>query len=85
MLIARRVLRRRFNFFGEMEPLGYSGEVKLTALEEKLFAVFRLAAKKSGKPVVLRVAGGWVRDKVACVLSRSSAARTTTSTSRWTA
>lgn len=47
-----------------MEPLGFSGQVKLTPLEEKLFGVFRQAAVKSGKPVVLRVAGGWVRDKV---------------------
>lgn len=64
MFITNRLLRRTFNFFGKMEPIGFTGQVKLTPLEEKLFGVFRQAAAKSGKPVVLRVAGGWVRDKV---------------------
>jgi hypothetical protein len=85
MFITNRLMRRTFNFFAKMEPIGFTGQVKLTPLEERLFEVFRKAAAKSGKPLVLRVAGGWVRDKVLNPKARFWAVRTTTSTSLWIA
>lgn len=64
MLKTNRFIRRTFNFYEKMEAVQYTGKVALKPVEEKLFDIFRKAAVASGKPVVLRVAGGWVRDKV---------------------
>jgi len=45
-------------------PATTMGEIKLTELEEKLFAILLEAAHRAGKGTVLRAAGGWVRDKL---------------------
>lgn len=39
-------------------------KVKLNSQEIKIFDIIKKAAGKADKPVVMRVAGGWVRDKV---------------------
>lgn len=39
-------------------------QVALTPLEERLFELLRIVCKTSTKPVVCRVVGGWVRDKL---------------------
>jgi len=38
--------------------------ITLKPEEDKIFKIIKEAATLSGKPVVMRVAGGWVRDKV---------------------
>lgn len=39
--------------------------IKLLPQEEKIFNILIEASQLAEKPVVMRVAGGWVRDKVA--------------------
>ena len=47
------------------EMSGFTGgSIVLTAEEERIFRVLRETAREGGGKTVLRVAGGWVRDKV---------------------
>lgn len=57
-------LFRTFNIFGKMEKLNIVDNITLLPQEEKIFTILKDAAALSEKPVVMRVAGGWVRDKV---------------------
>jgi hypothetical protein len=47
-----------------MESYSVADRVKLSPEEFKLFDILKKAAQHAPKPVVMRVAGGWVRDKV---------------------
>ena len=47
-----------------MEKLTIVESITLLPEEEKIFTILKEAAATSEKPVVMRVAGGWVRDKV---------------------
>ena len=42
-------------------------KIELSPKEVAIFKTLVEAAGRAGKPVVLRVAGGWVRDKVALI------------------
>lgn len=68
MLTRLNNLRRPFanRIFNKMEKTNFkvSTQIKLLPIEEKLFEIFRTAASRSKKDPVLRVAGGWVRDKI---------------------
>lgn len=66
-------LLRKFNIFGKMEKVRINHEIKLTPEEEKIFEILRHAQSSHDKEVVLRVAGGWVRDKVEISYTRSLA------------
>lgn len=57
-------LFRTFNIFPKMEKLTIVEPITLLPEEEKIFTILKEAAATSEKPVVMRVAGGWVRDKV---------------------
>ena len=58
-----RVLRT-FNIFGKMEKVKLVEQIQLTPEEEKIFEILKQAQASQEKKVVMRVAGGWVRDKV---------------------
>lgn len=58
-----RVLRT-FNIFGKMEKVKLVDQIQLTPEEEKIFEILKQAQASQQKQVVMRVAGGWVRDKV---------------------
>lgn len=45
-------------------PAAHAARIHLTPHEEQLFGLLRGAAAAAGKGTVLRVAGGWVRDKL---------------------
>lgn len=47
-----------------MEKLTLVDSITLLPEEEKIFTIMKEAAAAADKPVVMRVAGGWVRDKV---------------------
>lgn len=49
---------------GETDMADPSPSVQLSELESKLFTILKAAAERLGKGTVLRVAGGWVRDKL---------------------
>lgn len=56
-------------------------KVPLTASEERLFATLLSYTHELKLPTVMRVAGGWVRDKVPPITPRSWARSPTISTS----
>ena len=55
---------RTFNIFVKMEKLSLVESIQLKPEEEKVFKIIKEAATLVDRPVVMRVAGGWVRDKV---------------------
>ena len=63
MIRATRLFRS-FNIFSNMEKLTLVESIALLPEEEKIFMILKEAAAAADKPVVMRVAGGWVRDKV---------------------
>lgn len=63
-MLRYRRLFRTFNIFGKMEREMMVDHIKLLPQEQKIFDILREAAQTAEKPVVMRVAGGWVRDKV---------------------
>ncbi|RLO11051.1 hypothetical protein DYB28_006350 [Aphanomyces astaci] len=74
MFVARRqrcgllALRRQPAFVQRWKSTGGGSvvpvEIQLTPAEEKLFEVLQFVRKKYAPSATLRVAGGWVRDKV---------------------
>ena len=60
-----------------MEPIALA--IKLTPSEQLLFSTLQQFKTELGLTTVMRVAGGWVRDKVLLVSCRSWAASPTIS------
>ena len=58
--------------------------IKLTENEDKLFSTLVRYKKELGIKTVMRVAGGWVRDKVVMIQCRLWARSRTTSILLWT-
>ena len=56
-----------------MEKFQMKGNIVLTAEEERIFDLLKRAATKCNTGVVMRVAGGWVRDKVNLMTHRKVA------------
>ncbi len=68
-----KVLYRPFiNISGRMQKYTLKPGIVLSDKEKTIFGVLRDAAGRAGKPVVLRVAGGWVRDKVEMGFTQAS-------------